>query len=166
MVLVATGGDAVVVSNKQDLALLDAAFNASRRESLVCRTSTLQTTIGRLCRNLLTSLRQIPCYCLCITIKYKNDKRLALTARSPSDAVSQQAAWKMLDDMYQTALRLPTNPIVIHVAPYSAIETAELVKMHVASPLIWRWVAKDIFWEEVQYGRVANTHGDTFATCA
>jgi hypothetical protein len=59
-----------------------------------------------------------------------------------------------------------SNPIVIHVAPYSAIKTAELVKMHVASPLIWRWVAKDIFWEEVQYGRVANTHGDTFATCA
>ena len=77
---------------------------------------------------------------------------------------AQQAAWNMLDNMYQEALRQPSEPLVINVAHYSESEIAELVKMHVASPLVWRWVAKDIFWEEVQHGRVVRNHGNTFAT--
>ena len=90
----------------------------------------------------------------------------ALTTRSPFEVEDDGilAAWEMLDKLYDDALETG-KPLVVHVASYSASEIAELVKMHVSSPLVWRWIAKDIFWEEVQHGRVViNTHGNIFAT--
>lgn len=157
-------GEAVDL-NKQDVALINTAFKAVRCESLMCRASTLQTTIGRLCGNIRASLKHTPFYGLCITVANdSNDNtQVALTQHDGRGVLAQQAAWKVLDKMYNNALETG-KPLVIHAASYSASAIAELVAMHVASPLVWRWVAKDIFWEEVQNNRFVLKHGNTFST--
>ncbi len=134
------------------VALLDAAFTKVRSNNLACRASALQTTLGKILSKQF--------YTLNIQVMDGN-AALSLTRPTDNDANRMKLAWTTLDDMYDVA-----KHCVISVASFSDVEICQIAKVRAATPLVLRWVCKDIFWEEILHGRVAVSHRDTFvSTC-
>lgn len=129
------------------VALLDAAFTEVRSNGLACRASTLQTTLGKiLCKTFHALNIQV----------IADNTTMSLTCRNDNE-VDKSLAWNTLDYMYDVAKRC-----VMSVAIYSDAEICQITKIRTATPLVLRWVNKDIFWEEMLHGRVAVSHRNTF----
>jgi hypothetical protein len=131
------------------VALLDEAFTKVRSNNFACRASALQTTLGKILSKQF--------YTLNIQVVVGN-AALSLTRPTENDA-SMMLAWNKLDYMYDVA-----KHCVISAAIYSDVEICHIAKVRAATPLVLRWVCKDIFWEEILHGRVAVSHRDTFVS--